>query len=328
MSASNRATVGPGLVIDGTGLTTTVPLTIKNGRSQSGVVVQVTGTVASGFVINDSGGVARGGIGYAVSNDDWITHTLAGDVVVLGDSAHFVRIGAPGAAYPAVHIDLANNRVGIGQTATAPSHAVHVIGDTTTTGRVEIEQLTASLQAMLELKQSSTVISVKSFGGSAGGTQLGASRNNSVTVIGTPTSSGVFMVGTDVAKAMLLGTSDIEQARFTPAVGLQMTAARFELAKGADVASAGTLTLGAAGNVFGITGTTAIDFLTTTNWQAGSIVWLRFAAAATVNHNTGSPPGSTAPILLSGAANITFAANTVLGLIYDGTNWIDVRKVA
>jgi hypothetical protein len=104
--------------------------------------------------------------------------------------------------------------------------------------------------------------------------------------------------------------------------------ARFAHAKGADVAAAGTTTLGNDGNLFGITGTGTIDFITTTNWQAGSRIVLRFAAAATVNHNTASPPGSTAPILLSGAANITFAANTILELVYDGTNWIDCRKVA
>jgi hypothetical protein len=141
------------------------------------------------------------------------------------------------------------------------------------------------------------------------------------------TSDAALLIDTSGAAPIVFGTNNTEQARFTPSVGFKMTAARFEHAMGANVASASTLTLGVDGTIFGITGTTIINYITTTNWQAGSIVTLRFAAACPVHNNVGSVPGSTAPILLAGGGDTTFAANTILTLLYDGANWIDVRKV-
>jgi hypothetical protein len=71
------------------------------------------------------------------------------------------------------------------------------------------------------------------------------------------------------------------------------------LAQGADVASAGALTLGSDGNVFSITGTTAITSITTIG--VGTIVYLRFAAALTLTHHA-------TDLILPGGANITTAA--------------------
>jgi hypothetical protein len=101
---------------------------------------------------------------------------------------------------------------------------------------------------------------------------------------------------------------------------------RLQCAKGSDVASAGTLTLGAGGNSFDITGTTTINYITTTGWQTGSFVILQFDASVTVAHNTGSVPGSTAALLLSGAANFSATAGDTLMLWYDGTNWREVSR--
>jgi len=90
---------------------------------------------------------------------------------------------------------------------------------------------------------------------------------------------------------------------------------------GSDVTSASTLTLG-DGNFFQITGTTTINYITTTNWKKGSIVYLIFVNGLTINHNTSSPPANTASILISGNANIVFSAGSTITLIYDGDNWI------
>lgn len=316
-----------GSVLDGTGLTTTVPLTVKNGRSQSGYEAQVTGTVATGFVLKDSGGTARGAWGYAVSANDWLTASAAGDVALLGDATKMIRLGALGAANPVVSIDLANKRVGIG--VNSPSYAIHIAGTDTATGRIEVVQNTTSSQAMIEMAMGSGALTLKCYGSALAATPtvLGMTPTGGVSMVGFPVANGMA-VGTGTNFATILGTNNLEQARLTPAVGLQMTAARLSAAKGADVAAAGTTTLGGDGSSFGITGTGTIDYITKTNWQAGSEITLRFAAAATVNHNSGSVPGTAAAILLSGAANITFAANTILKLYFDGTNWIDVRKVA
>lgn len=105
-----------------------------------------------------------------------------------------------------------------------------------------------------------------------------------------------------------------------------LLANRLNLAKGADVASAGTLTLGTDGNTFGITGTTTINYITIANWQAGSIITLIFAASLTVTHNAGSVPAGTQAILLSGAGNLSATANDTLTLVNDGTTWREIAR--
>lgn len=99
-------------------------------------------------------------------------------------------------------------------------------------------------------------------------------------------------------------------------------------AKGVNIASANNLTLGTDGNVFTITGNVQINAIDIANWQSGSEVILIFSGAPTVKHNTVGGAG-TAVILLAGSVDLVAAANTVLKLVYDGTQWQEVsRKVA
>lgn len=107
--------------------------------------------------------------------------------------------------------------------------------------------------------------------------------------------------------------------------GLKMGSKRVQEKQGAAVASANDMTLGTDGNVFSITGTTQINGIATANWQAGSQVTLIFASTPTVKHNTAAGAGF-ASILIDGNADFSAAANTVLELVYNGTNWIDKRK--
>ena len=99
--------------------------------------------------------------------------------------------------------------------------------------------------------------------------------------------------------------------------------------QGADVASAGDLTLGTDGNTFEITGTTTINAITTTNWQLGAKVTLIFASTPTVKHNT-SGGANTAVILLAGAADFSATAGDTLTLCYSeqgGTNaWREIGR--
>jgi hypothetical protein len=96
--------------------------------------------------------------------------------------------------------------------------------------------------------------------------------------------------------------------------------------KGADVASGTTVTLGTDGNSFDITGTTTIDYITTTNWAVGARVVLQFDGSVTVRHNIGSVPANTAAIFLAGAANFAATANDTLSLWYDGTVWREIAR--
>lgn len=122
------------------------------------------------------------------------------------------------------------------------------------------------------------------------------------------------------------GTNWLELNRTT--VGQQIVANRFAMSKGADVASAGTLTLGSDGNVFALTGTTAIDYITKTGWQAGSIIVLLFSTSITLNHNTGTVPGTAQALLCFGAGNISATANDCLMFINDGTTWRQMAPIA
>jgi len=72
-----------------------------------------------------------------------------------------------------------------------------------------------------------------------------------------------------------------------------------KLSKGADVASAASLTLGTDGNYFDITGTTTITSIATLG--VGIVVRLHFDAALTLTHHA-------TDLVLPGAANITTAA--------------------
>lgn len=109
----------------------------------------------------------------------------------------------------------------------------------------------------------------------------------------------------------------------------QMFATRFETYKGSDVISAGDLVLNTDGNIFDIVaGAAQINAITTTDWQAGSFVILKFETSATVKHNTAGGAG-TAPMFLAGAVDYEASTNDILFLEYDGTNWHEVsRKLA
>lgn len=100
-------------------------------------------------------------------------------------------------------------------------------------------------------------------------------------------------------------------------------------AQGADIASAGDLSLGVDGNTFEITGTTTINAINVAGWTLGSMVTLIFASTPTVSHNTAGG-GGTAVILLAGAANFSATAGDTLTLRYSeqgGTNaWREMAR--
>jgi hypothetical protein len=102
---------------------------------------------------------------------------------------------------------------------------------------------------------------------------------------------------------------------------------RFEFAKGADVASANDLTLGTDGNYFVITGSTQINRLLPTTWQAGSMVILDLPASIVIKHNQ-SAGGGYVPIYLAKLADWTVGlGGGALVLVYNGTKFNEVMSV-
>ena len=104
--------------------------------------------------------------------------------------------------------------------------------------------------------------------------------------------------------------------------GTTLFTGRHQADKGADVASANTLTLGGGGNVFDITGTTTINNITVTDWQSGSEITLKFDGVLQFTHAaTGS-----GQMFLAGSGNLTTAVNTRIKLFLDGTDWYEISR--
>lgn len=84
-------------------------------------------------------------------------------------------------------------------------------------------------------------------------------------------------------------------------------------AKGANVASASTLTVGTDGNFFHVTGTTTINAIAT--WPAGTTFKLAFDGALQLTHNGTS-------LILPGGQNITTVAGDTAEFVSEGSgNW-------
>lgn len=83
--------------------------------------------------------------------------------------------------------------------------------------------------------------------------------------------------------------------------------------KGSDVASAGSITLG-DGDFFDITGTTTITSIGAKH--AGKVVWLQFDGALTLTDGSN--------LKLNG--NFNTAAESLIQLVCDGTNWFEVSR--
>lgn len=88
---------------------------------------------------------------------------------------------------------------------------------------------------------------------------------------------------------------------------------RVVLYQGTDIASSSTITL-TNGNSFELTGTTAVDFITTTGWQQGAEITLIANENVTLNDDAGG-----GNLRLAGNANFAMTADDVITLIYSST---------
>lgn len=88
----------------------------------------------------------------------------------------------------------------------------------------------------------------------------------------------------------------------------------FKQSKGADVASAATVTLGNDGNFFDITGTTTITSITAKT--AGTVVQLQFDSSLTLTMGSN----------LNIDGNFLTSTGATIELISDGTNWFEISR--
>ncbi len=108
----------PPVTIDGTGLTTSIPITIKNAKAESGVELWYTGSgaaaVATGYGLMNASGALKGGIAIAAVANDWITGSAVDDIIIHGIVTKRLLFGVKGGAAPTAIIDLTNGKVGVG----------------------------------------------------------------------------------------------------------------------------------------------------------------------------------------------------------------------
>lgn len=88
----------------------------------------------------------------------------------------------------------------------------------------------------------------------------------------------------------------------------------FSSYKGADVASAATIT--PTGNVFHVTGTTTITSVSATGLEAGTRITIIFDGILTFTDGSN--------LVLAG--NFVTTANDTITLVYDGTNWYEIAR--
>lgn len=114
-------------------------------------------------------------------------------------------------------------------------------------------------------------------------------------------------------------------------IHVKANASRFDgrllTSKGTDVASANNLALGSDGNFFHITGTTQINCLTSTSWTNGTEITFVFDGALTLK-NAQTCAGSTLPFKLSGSADFSTAADSVLKVVVDSTAIREISRTA
>jgi hypothetical protein len=218
-----------------------------------------------------------------------------------------------------VYVDTANTRIGFGATPVASAGRYQfVLSGSPETLASSVGQI-ASFQS-----DGSCYITVRN---TLNNSEAYMGCASTVAQFGNLTSGSLQIIQSSAGR-LLIDSTDV--STFS-GIGLRTAASRLQGNKGADVASAATITLGSTTNggiFYTLTGATAIDYITYTGWQAGSPVWLFVPSGLTLNHLSGSPGANTYKLRNSTGANITGAANGTLVMItHNSSDWL-VCKMA
>jgi hypothetical protein len=100
---SSSAPAAP-VTIDGSALSSAIPLTIKNDKANSGVELWYTGTVATGYDLMNASGTRLGAFAVAGAANDWITGSAADDILIVCGSSKKIRLGADAGARDTITI--------------------------------------------------------------------------------------------------------------------------------------------------------------------------------------------------------------------------------
>lgn len=143
------------------------------------------------------------------------------------------------------------------------------------------------------------------------GSVIAVNANNAVTLAGSLLQWGGTLVKPTTVAGNLFPTF--------------FSGGRVEMPMGLPILAAGDLVPGNDGIFFHITGTTQINAISTTNFQAGAELSFVFDNIVTVKNNTVGGI-NTAPMLLAGRVDYTSAVGDYIAFHYDGVNWYETNR--
>jgi phage-related tail fiber protein len=155
---------------------------------------------------------AQGRITAASNGTGGATPTLAQVTTAGNTTTNSITIGGLTVDTDTLHVDAANNRVGIG--TTAPTDKLHVIDGTAANifGRIRSTNTNATAAWVAQNDGTDNVV-YRIFGSASTGTQFGVTLARTATLLANTGGGGSFLLGTFSATNFLMGTNNTERMR-------------------------------------------------------------------------------------------------------------------